>query len=221
MGVVALHPFLTEQFRVEVLRGTTAVGVVCKDGVILATDRRVTAGFFIAHKKGRKILKIDDNIAATIAGVVADAQRIMDYAQAEAQLYKYLTRGPMSVKAAATLLSNILFSSRVFPYIMEAIIAGVDDTGPRMFTLDPFGTITEEKFISRGSGSPIALGVLESSFHEGLAMKEALPLVVKAVQMAIRRDPGSGEGFDVALVSKDGYRELTGREVEDILKGLG
>lgn len=216
---MTLHPFLTERFRFEVLRGTTAIGIVCKDGVILATDRRVTSGFFIAHKRGKKILRIDDNIAATIAGVVADAQRVIDYAQAEAQLYKYLTKTPISVKAAATLLSNILFGSRVFPYIMEAIIAGVDDTGPRIFTLDPFGTITEEKFISRGSGSPVALGVLESSFHEELTIREALPLVVKAIQTAIKRDPGSGEGFDVALVSKDGYRELTDKEVEDILKG--
>ncbi|RLF18702.1 MAG: proteasome endopeptidase complex, archaeal, beta subunit [Thermoprotei archaeon] len=193
--------------------GTTTIGVVCKDGVLLATDRRVTSGYFIANKRGRKICKIDDHIAATIAGVVADAQMLIDRISAQARLYKYANGRPISVRAAATLASNILFSSRYYPLILQAIVAGVDDEGPRMFNLDLFGTMTEERYIATGSGSPMALGVLEGSYHEGLTVAEALPIVVKAVTASMKWDPASGEGFDVAIITERGIEEKPGERV--------
>jgi len=193
--------------------GTTTVGVTCSDGVILATDRRVTSGYFIANKRGRKICKIDDRIAATIAGVVADAQMLMDRVSAQARIYKLVNNRPMSVRAAATLASNILFGSRYYPLILQAIVAGVDDEGPRMFNLDLFGTMTEERYIATGSGSPMALGVLENGYREGLRVDDALPLVVRAVSASMRWDPASGEGFDVAIITEKGIVERRGEEL--------
>lgn len=198
-------------------KGTTTVGVVCKDGIVLATDRRVTAGLYVAHKKGRKLFILDDNKAATIAGLVADAQIIMDFLRSQVNLLKLSNRRPVSTKTLATFASNVLFSSRYFPYIVQFILAGVDETGPRMYVLDWFGTLTEEKFISTGSGSPYAVGVLEATLKKNPSISDALPIIVKAVKSAIERDPGSGEGIDVMTLRKEGIKELTDEEISKFL----
>ena len=194
----------------KVLRsGTTTIGVVCSDGVVLGADRRVTAGHIIVHKKVKKIYRLDDHLVATMAGVVADAQQIMEITSSNIKIYKYSTGVPMKVKAAATLLSNILASARLFPFIIQVLIGGVDSTGPRLFSLDPFGTLTEEKYVATGSGSPLALGVLEDSFKPEMTVKEAIPIIVRAIKAAMKRDPASGEGFDLAVISHDGYSEIS------------
>ena len=191
------------------LKGTTTVGVVCQDGVTLATDTRVTMGFFIAHKQGKKVYQIDDHLAMTIAGVVADAQNVVEILKANAALFKLNNRRPMPVAAASRLTANMLFSNRYLPLGLQAIIAGVDTEGPSIYSLDPFGSITEEKaFYSTGSGSPIALGILENGYKKGITVEEALSLVVRAVKAAMKRDVASGDSFDVAVITKEGYREL-------------
>ncbi len=200
-------------------KGTTTVGIVCKDGIALATDTRVTMGYFVAHKRGKKVYKLDDHLAITIAGVVADAQNVVDVLKANVALFKINYKRPIPVGAIARLAANLLFRSRLLPLTLQAIIAGVDSEGPHIFSLDPFGSITEEKkFFATGSGSPIAFGILEDGYREDLTVKEAIPLVVKAVSAAMKRDAASGDSFDVAVITKDGYRELTEAEKEKFIK---
>src|SRR5512137_2476282 len=121
------------------VKGTTTIGVVCKDGVILASDTRVTMGFFVAHKQGKKVYKIDDHIGMTIAGSVADAQKVIDIITANAQLYKVNLNRPMPVSAAARVTSNLLFSARGL--MAQILVGGVDDTGPHIYSLDPLGSL--------------------------------------------------------------------------------
>ena len=192
-----------------VLKGTTTIGVVCKDGIILASDTRVTMGFYVAHKHGKKIYKIDDHLAMTIAGSLADAQRTVDILTANAQLYKLNMSRPLPISSAARLIANLLFSTRYAPLVTQVLIGGVDDTGPHVFSLDPFGSLTEEKCVATGSGSPIAYGILEDRFKEGVSVKEFLPIIVKAVNSAMKRDSASGDSFNVAVIDEKGYRELT------------
>jgi proteasome beta subunit len=199
------------------LKGTTTIGVVCKDGVILASDTRVTMGFYVAHKHGKKIYKIDDHMAMTIAGTVADAQRTVDILTANAQLYKLNMGRPMPISSAARLMANLLFSARYIPLATQVLIGGVDDTGPHVFSIDPFGSLTEEKCVATGSGSPIAYGVLEDKFREGMTVAEALPIIVRAVDSAMKRDSASGDSFNVAVVDAKGYRELTEEEKKKLL----
>jgi proteasome beta subunit len=113
-----------------VLKGTTTIGVICKDGAVLATDTRVTMGYFVAHRHGKKVYPIDDHMAMTIAGVVADAQNVVEILQANARLFFLANNRRMPVSAAARLAANILFNSRGAPLILQALIAGVDDDGP-------------------------------------------------------------------------------------------
>lgn len=199
------------------LKGTTTIGVVCKNGVILASDTRVTMGFYVAHKHGKKIYKIDDHLAMTIAGTVADAQRTVDILTANAQLYKLNMGRPMPINSAARLVANLLFSERYMPLATQVLIGGVDDSGPHVFSLDPFGSLTEEKCVATGSGSPIAYGVLEDKYKEDMTVEEALPIVVRAVDSAMKRDAASGDSFNVAIVDVKGYRELTDEEKKKLL----
>jgi len=191
-----------------ILKGTTTIGVVCRDGIIFATDTRATMGYFVAHKRAKKVLKIDDHLAMTIAGAVGDAQAVVEILKANANLFRCENGRPMPVKSAARLLANLLFSSRMVPLLLQALVGGVDESGPHIFALDPLGSVTEENCVSTGSGSPVAYGVLESEFKENMSEKEALPIIVKAIGSAMKRDAASGDSFDVAVVTGEGYREL-------------
>lgn len=195
-----------------VFKGTTTIGVVGKDGVILASDTRVTMGSFVAHKKGKKVYRIDDHLAMTISGNVADAQRTVEILKANARLYRLENRRPMPVNSAGRLIANLFFSSRFAPMIAQILVGGIDDSGPRIFALDPFGSLTEEKCVATGSGSPIAYGVLEDKYKEDLSLSEAIPIVVQSVISAMKRDTASGDSFDVAIIDKEGYRDLSEEE---------
>ncbi len=206
-----------EMFDQSALKGTTTIGVVCKDGVIVASDTRVTMGTFVAHKRGKKVYKIDDHLAMTISGTVADAQRTVDILKANAQLFKLNTKRPMPVSSAARLIANLFFSARLAPMIAQVLVGGVDTTGPHVFSLDPFGSLTEEKCVATGSGSPIAYGVLEDKYKEDMTIKDLLSVVVRAVNSAMKRDTASGDSFDVAVIDLKGYRELGNDEKKGIL----
>jgi proteasome beta subunit len=199
------------------LKGTTTVGVVCKDGVILASDTRVTMGYYVAHKHGKKVYQIDDHLAMTIAGSVADAQRAVDVLITNAKLYRIELGRPLPVSSAARLLANLLFSARYVPLLAQVLVGGVDDKGPHMFSIDPFGSLTEEKFVSTGSGSPVAYGILEDKFVEDAHVKEMLPVVIKAVNAAMKRDSASGDNYNVAVIDSKGYRDLSEKEKKQLL----
>ena len=146
----------------QIKKGTTTCALTCKDGIVLAADTRASAGFFIADKHVMKIQKIDHHIGLTIAGGVADAQNLVDIMRYNANIYRITNKELMPVKSAARLCSNILFNQRYFPYYVQLIAAGYDkNEGGQIYNIDLFGSITSEKFISTGSGSPVAYGYLE------------------------------------------------------------
>ena len=204
-----------------VLKGTTTMGVVCKDGVILASDTRVSMGFFVAHKHWKKVYKIDDHLAMTVAGTMADDQRIVDILTANAQLFKISNGRPMSVSSAARFVANLLFSNRYVPLEAEVLIAGLDDSGPHLFRLDPFGTLIEEKCVSTGAGSPVAYGVLDDKYKENGLVEELLPVIVKAIEAAMKRNSATGDNFNISIIDAKGYRELTEKEKKKISASHG
>ncbi len=209
---------MQENIEKLALKGTTTVGVVCTDGVILSSDTRVTMGYFVAHKQGKKIYQIDDHIGMTISGGVADAQYVVEVLKVNAKLYKLNNGRPMPIKSAARLVSNVLFSARG-GLMAQILVGGYDSTGPHVFSLDPLGSLMEEKCVATGSGSPIAYGVLEDKFKEGQPVKDVLPVVVRAVDSAMKRDIASGNNYDIAVISKDEYRSLSTEEKKAILGG--
>lgn len=208
-----------EEALKKAFHGTTTTGIVCKDGVVLATDKRATSGSFIASKTVNKIYKIGNHLASTMAGRVADAQSIMDVIRAEAALFEIEYERSMPVKAASNLMANILFGSRFFPYYIQTIVAGVDDEGSHAFNLDFFGSIIREDYICTGSGSPIAYAIIEENYHEDITVEEALSVLIRAVNAAMNRDSASGDGFNaVKITREEGYQELSKEDIEKIIK---
>jgi proteasome beta subunit len=154
----------------------------------------------------------------TIAGTVADAQRVVDILIANAQLYKISLNRPMPVSSAARLVANLLFSARYIPLATQVLVGGVDETGSHVYNLDPFGSLTEEKSVSTGSGSPIAYGILEDKYREGMTIAELLPTIVTAVNAAMKRDVASGNSYNITVIDEKGYRELSDEEKSNLLR---
>jgi proteasome beta subunit len=200
------------------LKGTTTVGLKCKDGVVFATERRATMGNLIAHKVADKIFKIDDHIGATIAGGVGDAQSLMKYISAEVALYRLRNGAKISVESAATLTANILHSSRFYPFYVQTLLGGVDDSGPALFSLDPAGGVIKDTVISTGSGSPVAYGVLEDRYDEDIDVEEGVEIAIRAIQSAMERDAFSGNGILVATVTEEGFKMIPEEEVKSKLR---
>ncbi|MCP8314376.1 MAG: archaeal proteasome endopeptidase complex subunit beta [archaeon] len=208
----------SKSIRPLVYHGTTTVGVVCTDGIVFSTDTRVTMPrSYIAHRKGKKVYKIDDHLGMTIAGVVADAQNVVDILRYYAGIYKLEKKAPIPVRAAARLASNVFFSSRLFPYIADVLIGGYDETGTSIFNVDLFGSLTKENYVSTGSGSPIAYGILESEYRDGITLEKGIAIAIKAVTSAMKRDAMSGDSFDVVVIDKGGYKELPEEEKKGLL----
>ena len=201
----------------QIKKGTTTCALTCTDGVALAADTRASAGFFIADRHVMKIQKVDKHLGMTIAGGVADAQNLVDIMRYNANIYRLTNRELMPIKSAARLCSNVLFNQRYFPYYVQIILAGYDNkVGGQIYNIDLFGSMTSEKFISTGSGSPVAYGYLESEFKDNLSVNESYKIAIQAVAAAIRRNAGTGDSINAVIIDKDGYRELSKEKKEAV-----
>jgi len=197
--------------------GTTTVGMVCSDGVVLATDTRVSAGGYIAHKRGKKLLQVGDNLAMTISGGVADAQNVVDTLKYNSNLYRIEKGILMPVRSAARIVSNLLFSSRYYPYIAIVLVGGYDGDGASIYNVDLFGSVVKENMTATGSGSPVAFGVLEEGYKDGITVSKGVPLAANAIISATRRNMATGDHFDIAVIDKKGFREVGEQEKARLL----
>jgi proteasome beta subunit len=197
----------------QIKKGTTTCALTCTDGVVLAADTRASAGFFIADRHVMKIQKVDRHLAMTIAGGVADAQNLVDIMRYNSNLYRIQNKELMPIKSAARLCSNVLFNQRFFPYYVQIIMAGyTEEEGSQIYNIDLFGSMTTEKFISTGSGSPVAYGYLESEYRDNMSVKDAYKIAMHSIAAAIRRNAGTGDNINVVIIDKDGYSALTKEE---------
>ena len=194
------------------------MGLVCKDAVVLGADKKATMGYLVASKEVLKIVQVDDHIGMTIAGAVGDAQALQRYIQAELRLYRFNEGRRIPVSAAAHMVANILYSRRFYPYMVQLIVGGFDETGPHVFSFDPTGSIQEEsEYFSTGSGSVMALGVLEDKYRKDMPVEEAKHIVVRAIRSATHRDIASGgKGIDVIVIDSKGYHHVPEEEVKKI-----
>ena len=187
--------------------GATTVGVVFKDGVILAAEKRVTYGYFIMSKGGKKVFKVSDNIGVACAGLMGDMQILAKEMEAQANLYSMDVGRKISVRSAAKLMANVLFNRRYAPLITQTIVGGLDEEGPSIYVLDVLGSLLPDKYAVVGSGTEIAIGVIEEGYKETLNAKEAQELVLRSIKSAISRDSMSGDGVDFLIITKEGITE--------------
>ncbi|MCW4000246.1 MAG: archaeal proteasome endopeptidase complex subunit beta [Candidatus Bathyarchaeota archaeon] len=187
--------------------GATTVGVIFKGGVLLAAEKRVTYGYFIMSRGGKKVFKVTDRIGVACAGLVGDMQILAREMEAQAKLYSMDVGRPISVHSSAKLLANVLFNRRYAPLITQTIVGGLDEDGPSIYVLDVLGSLIPDKYAAVGSGTEIAIGVIEEGYKEDLTLEEAKALVKRAVKSAITRDATSGDGVDFLVITKDGVAE--------------
>lgn len=205
----------------EILKGTTTVGVVCSDGIVLASERRATMGHFIASREAKKVYQIGDTVGLTIAGSVGDAQQIVRSMTVESKLYEMRRKEQVTIKGLTTMLSNTLNSNRYYPYGVQLLIGGVDKNGPALYSLDAMGgTIEETKAVSTGSGSPIAYGVLEDNYRDGMTVDEGAELAIRALHNAMKRDSASGDAISVVKIRKSNFARMDEEEIKEYRKTL-
>ena len=219
--------YLTDRFNlesikesVEKLKGTTTLGVRCVDGVVIASDKRATTGTYVASKAAVKTLKVSDRIVATISGLVADGQKLVEWTKAEVSLYSLELEKPPMVKTVAEFMGIILFSVRPYLLISQLIVAGLDYVGGHIFNVDPFGMVSEEDYFATGSGSPLAISVLDSGYDEKIRVEDGLLLAVKAMKSALSRDSATGDGIDLTVVDKKGVRFLPKEKIQKLIEGV-
>ena len=197
--------------------GTTTVGIKCKEGVVLAADKRAGAGI-IVDKRAQKVYKITDYIALTMAGTASDAQLITKLISAELRLMEIRKEKQVTLKEAANLLSGIVYQNirrpSMIPGISHFILAGKDNKGFHIYDVYPDGSLSECKdFLSSGSGSVMAYGVLETLYSEGISIDEGIKLAVKCINAAIQRDMNSGDGIDVITITNQGIKTVLTKEI--------
>jgi proteasome beta subunit len=189
--------------------GATTLGLVYSDGVILASEKRVTYGSMIMSKTGKKVFRIADQVGAACAGLVGDMQILAREVEAQAKLFSFDSKRPMSVRAAAKVMSNVLFGRRMIPLITQTIVGGMEDEKPAIYVLDVIGSVLPDTYAAVGTGAQMATGVLEEGYKDGMSQKDAKALVLRAIKSAISRDSMSGDGVDLLIVSKEGINEET------------
>lgn len=206
-----------KDFESETLKGTTTVGIVCKDGIILAADRRATAGF-VVNKKARKIIPITDTMAVTMAGLVSDAQLLSKLAKAELKLKDLQTNRSSTVKEAANLIGGLLYMNlrkmSMVPGIVGFLLGGTDKEGFHLYDLGIDGSVTDvDDYVSDGSGSVFAFGVLETLYRKGLTVDEGVKLAAKAINAALQRDVNTGNGIDIVTITDKGLQWVVEKEL--------
>ncbi|MEK6922641.1 MAG: proteasome subunit beta [Nanoarchaeota archaeon] len=211
---------MSDRIEKYIKKGTTTVGIVCKEGIVLAADKRATAaGRIVLNKTVEKVVKLTDNLAVTIAGNVSDIQLITKLIRAEIALKTIRTGIVPTVKEVANLLGTIIYQNirkfSAIPGITAFLLAGKDDFGLHLYELSPDGSVMEHKnYMADGSGFMMALGVLDTLYTEGLSIQEGIKLAVKSVNAAMQRDAATGEGIDVVTVTKDGVNKVLSKKLE-------
>jgi proteasome beta subunit len=199
--------------------GTTTLGIVCKDGVVLAADKRAPAGGFIVQKDVDKVIQINENLAITTAGSVSDIQLFIKLFRAELKLRNIKSSRANTIKECANLAARMVYESarQYFPSIAHILLAGFDKQGTHLYELYADGSLNEVKdYVSSGSGSPMVYGILENSFKDSVSVKDAEDLAVKAISASMQRDSFSGNGIDVMVISRDSIRKTVQKKVSGI-----
>lgn len=201
----------------KILHGTTTVGIKATDGVVLCADMRASAGYFIANNNTMKIQQIDDHAGMTMAGGVADAQNITDILRYHANLHRIQKNEPIPIKSLTRLASLIFHQNRGYPFMADILVGGYDKNGPALYNIDMFGSVEEKIYVTTGSGSPVAYGLLEEEYHDKLSVEEAKVIALRAVKAAITRNIGTGDGINVSIIDKNGFRLLTKEQKKAII----
>jgi proteasome beta subunit len=186
--------------------GATAVGISFNNGVLLASEKRVSFGNFVVNKSTKKTFVLTESVGAACAGMVADMNILARQVTALSKIRRFETRRDLPTNAVAKLMSVIMFERRFFPLLTQVVVGGYD-TKPQIYTLDPLGSLLPDEYASVGSGAEMALGVLDAQYNSKMNEEDARNLAIKSIRSSIQRDASSGDGIDILIISNRGKNE--------------
>jgi proteasome beta subunit len=186
--------------------GATAVGISFNNGVLLASEQRVSFGNFLVNKNTKKTFVLTENVGAACAGMVADMNVLARQVAALSKIRKMEIRRKVPTNSVAKLMSVIMFERRYFPLLTQVVVGGYDDK-PRIYTLDPLGSLLPDEYAAVGSGAEMALGILDAQYDSQMNEDDAKNLAIKSIRAAIKRDAASGDGIDILTISNRGKNE--------------
>ncbi|TFF94950.1 MAG: proteasome subunit beta [Promethearchaeota archaeon] len=195
--------------------GACGVAIKCTDGVILGNDRRATWGYTVTNKRTQKVFKITENIGLAAYGLIGDFQMLVKILRAQANLYELDAGSRISTKSLGKMVSNYLYSRKMYPLYTNLIVAGLDEEGPQLYTLDALGSLLPDDYGVAGTGMLMSVGILEAEYTPDLTVAEGEKLVEKVIRSALKRDAMTGNGIDLLIITKDGAQEKT-LEIEEI-----
>jgi proteasome beta subunit len=192
----------------QFMPGATAVGITYNNGVLLASERRISYGNFVVNKNTKKTFTVTDHVGAACAGMVADMEVLVRQVSALSKIRRLETRRDIQPNSVAKLMSVIMFERRYFPLLTQVIVGGINNR-PEIYTLDPLGSVLPDKYAAVGTGAEMALGIMDADYSESLDEEKATALALRAIRSSIQRDSASGDGIDMLIINKDGKKELS------------
>jgi len=200
--------------------GTTILGIVCKDGVVMASDRQSSAGNLVMNKNSEKTKQINDYALISGTGMVSDIQRAGKILPAELRLKELRSRSRPTIKQVSNLLANFSYSGirqpSMIPQQAGFLVGGFNEDGTtELYSIEPAGSVVkvEDYDANFGSGMPYVLGLLERQYKAGLNVKEGVELAKEALKSSTQRDMGSGYGIDIFTITKDGIKKVVEQQI--------
>jgi proteasome beta subunit len=217
---------MDEDIKKNIMKtGTSILGIVCKDGVIMAADRRATAGNMILNKNAKKVLKLNDYLIVSGTGTASDIDMLQKVITAELRLKELRTKKRPTIKEAANLIANMAYRNirqpTMIPFIAGTLVAGYNEDGTsELYSIEPAGSVmqVEDYDANFSSGMPFILGLLERQYKKDLSIKEGTELAVEALKSSTQRDNASGNGIDIFTITKDGINKVVDKELVSELK---
>lgn len=210
-----------EEIKNKILKtGTSVIGIVCKDGIVMAADRQVTAGNLVMSKNLSKVNQINDYLVISWTGTFSDAQMLSKIIAAELRLKELRSKSRPTVKESANLFANVSFRNirapSMIPSIVGTLIAGFNENGTtELYTVEPAGSIlkVDDYDANFGSGMPFILGLLERQYKKDISVKEGVELAIECLKSSTQRDIGSGYGIDIFTITKDGIKHAIKQKI--------
>jgi len=217
---------MDQELKNSVLKsGTTIIGIVCKDGVVMASDRRATAGNLIASKNTQKTVPVNDYLIVSGTGVASDIEMQKKVLAAELRLKQLKSKKRPTVKESANLAAMMSYRGirqfSTIPSIVGTLIGGLNQDGTtELFTIEPAGSVAkvEDYDANFGSGMPFVLGLLERQYKKDISIKQGIELAIEALKSSTSRDTASGNGIDVFTITKEGVKHVVEQEISPEFK---
>ena len=212
-----------EYAKKTVKQGTTAIGIVCKDGIVLVADKRIIDKLMVPESI-EKIHQIDEHMAVTVAGLVSDGRVLIERAQLKAQQHRVAFDGPIDiidiVKDISDLKQLCTQSGGLRPFGVSLMIAGIDSDGPKIYVTEPSGIYFAFKATVIGEGETEILDILNKEYKDAMKIEDALKLCVKSLKKVLDANFNS-DRVDAVYISTEerAFKKVPKMKIREILKG--